>query len=127
MDIFRQLKKELLKNRQSAIERGTFKTMENLKGLVLPTFIFTKDFRKIERGKNQRKSPRPSSSERLASAPQEGESCSQCIPVDMKMLRGAWTQVRSFYNPLCHLDVWQSCGAQENFCYNYESESGIFE
>ncbi|CAD6187599.1 unnamed protein product [Caenorhabditis auriculariae] len=61
-----ELKRQLTKQREKAIEKGPFRTMDGLKGRMKP--------------KRTTKSS-------------TGDSCDQCIPLEANMIQGAWTQI----------------------------------
>ncbi|WKY14722.1 hypothetical protein Q1695_000332 [Nippostrongylus brasiliensis] len=72
-ETLRALKKVLMENKDAAIEKGVFKTMDSLKS-------------KLRRSHRQHstRTQAPSSSSGI---------CPQCIPHNITMMRGAWTQM----------------------------------
>ncbi|CAI2357180.1 unnamed protein product [Caenorhabditis sp. 36 PRJEB53466] len=83
----RALKKELSRQKDKVKENGVFKTMDSLKGKMT----------------NERAAP---------SNNYPSEACDQCIPMNIKTIRGAWTQV--YGNPKVVNKVFGTVMSLEN-------------
>ncbi|CAO4385574.1 unnamed protein product [Caenorhabditis nigoni] len=84
----RALKRELSRQQDKVKENGVFKTMDSLKGKM----------------SNERASPSKSTT--------PSEACDQCIPMNLKMVRGAWTQI--YGNPKVVNKVFGTVMSLEN-------------
>ncbi|CAI5454475.1 unnamed protein product [Caenorhabditis angaria] len=83
----RALKRELTRQKDKVKDTGVFKTMDGLKGKM-----------------TRERAP--------AKQSVAGEACDQCIPLNMKMLRGAWTQI--YGNPKVVNKVFGTVMSLEN-------------
>ncbi|KAF1748036.1 hypothetical protein GCK72_024503 [Caenorhabditis remanei] len=83
----RALKRELSRQQEKVKENGVFKTMDSLKGKM----------------SNERASPSKNT---------PIEACDQCIPMNLKMVRGAWTQI--YGNPKVVNKVFGTVMSLEN-------------
>ncbi|VDM57451.1 unnamed protein product [Angiostrongylus costaricensis] len=92
-ETLKALKELLSKNKEETIERGVFKTMESLKskqqnGTVYIGIVkMQNNFRKIGLNRSRTHGSKTAKSSELSS------TCSQCIPHNIDMMKGAWTQM----------------------------------
>uniref|UniRef100_A0A8R1DLI0 Uncharacterized protein n=1 Tax=Caenorhabditis japonica TaxID=281687 RepID=A0A8R1DLI0_CAEJA len=83
----RALKRELSRQKDKVKENGVFKTMDSLKGKM-------------------------AASEKTSTSSSSSEACDQCIPLNMKIIRGAWTQI--YGNPKVVNKVFGTVMSLEN-------------
>ncbi|GMT05876.1 hypothetical protein PENTCL1PPCAC_28050 [Pristionchus entomophagus] len=80
-DTLRLLRQELQDKKEEAIQEGSFKTMTKLKGKVM------REMQEREYSSSSRSRPDNSLNSRKIS------SCPPCVPVKLKEIQGAWTQI----------------------------------